>query len=157
MEAPVAAHLDMYFDLGEDEPSQPQPSYEPVNPACPRFPCLWTTWRFHWILAASTHCAFEATGPAPSAGRLRLRNQLADTGHGIRPQLFVQWSLEPLAAQPTASAPDSLSEDPLETKLALAEEFISIGDEDGARALIEEVMSEATGDMRAKAQRLWRN
>ena len=54
-------------------------------------------------------------------------------------------------------APDSISEDPLETKLALADEFVSIGDEDGARALIEEVMAEATGEMRAKAQRALAN
>jgi pilus assembly protein FimV len=42
--------------------------------------------------------------------------------------------------------------DPLDTKLALAEEFMSIGDEDGARALLEEVVAEATGEVRAKAQ-----
>jgi len=42
--------------------------------------------------------------------------------------------------------------DPLETKLALAEEFRAIGDDDGARALIEEVIAEATGDIQAKAQ-----
>jgi len=45
------------------------------------------------------------------------------------------------------------AEDPLITKLALAEEFVSIGDDDGARALIEEVIAEATGDLKAKAQR----
>ncbi len=45
------------------------------------------------------------------------------------------------------------TEDPLETKLALADEFRAIGDDDGARALIEEVIVEATGDMKAKAQR----
>jgi pilus assembly protein FimV len=64
--------------------------------------------------------------------------------------------LEPASEKPT-EAPDSVSEDPLETKLALAEEFVSIGDEDGARALIEEVVSEATGEMRAKAQRALAN
>lgn len=42
--------------------------------------------------------------------------------------------------------------DPLETKLALADEFRAIGDDDGARALIEEVIAEAAGDLRAKAQ-----
>lgn len=42
--------------------------------------------------------------------------------------------------------------DPLETKLALAEEFRAIGDDDGARALIEEVLAEATGSIKAKAQ-----
>ncbi len=44
-------------------------------------------------------------------------------------------------------------EDPLETKLALAEEFKAIGDDDGARALIEEVIAEAAGDIKSKAQR----
>ena len=43
--------------------------------------------------------------------------------------------------------------DPLATKLSLAEEFSSIGDEDGARALAEEVLEEATGALRAKAQK----
>jgi pilus assembly protein FimV len=54
-------------------------------------------------------------------------------------------------AQPTAGA--NMHEDPLATKLALAEEFSAIGDDDGARALIEEVISEAAGDMKIKAQR----
>jgi len=47
----------------------------------------------------------------------------------------------------------SEQEDPMVTKLALAEEFVSIGDDDGARALIEEVIAEASGDLKAKAQR----
>jgi pilus assembly protein FimV len=51
------------------------------------------------------------------------------------------------------SAPFLSGEDPLETKLALAEEFVSIGDNDGARALIEEVVAEATGDLRVRAER----
>ncbi|MCF8210726.1 MAG: fimbrial protein FimV [Rhodoferax sp.] len=61
--------------------------------------------------------------------------------------------LDPPAPEQPTPAPDSTNEDPLETKLALADEFVSIGDEDGARALIEEVLAEATGDLRAKAQR----
>jgi pilus assembly protein FimV len=55
------------------------------------------------------------------------------------------------AGAPEASP--SLGDDSLETKLALAEEFVSIGDDDGARALIEEVVAEATGELREKAQR----
>ena len=46
---------------------------------------------------------------------------------------------------------------PLATKLALAEEFVAIGDEDGARALIEEVIAESTGDMKLQAQRALSN
>ena len=55
------------------------------------------------------------------------------------------------AGADSANAGDE--EDPLATKLALAEEFSSIGDEDGARALAEEVLEEATGPLRTRAQR----
>ncbi len=51
-----------------------------------------------------------------------------------------------------STAAASAQEDPLATKLSLAEEFSAIGDDDGARALIEEVISEASGDMKLRAQ-----
>ena len=51
-----------------------------------------------------------------------------------------------------SSASVDEAQDPLETKLALAEEFKAIGDDDGARALIEEVLAEASGELKAKAQ-----
>jgi pilus assembly protein FimV len=65
------------------------------------------------------------------------------------------------AAKPSTTAAEASAEpeeeldinDPLATKLALAEEFHSIGDEDGARALAEEVLEEASGSLRAKAER----
>ncbi|NCN71190.1 MAG: fimbrial protein FimV [Betaproteobacteria bacterium] len=67
-------------------------------------------------------------------------------------------SAEPLQAEydeesetQSGSFPE-VTGDPLETKLALAQEFKAIGDDDGARALIEEVIGEASGDMKAKAQ-----
>jgi pilus assembly protein FimV len=46
------------------------------------------------------------------------------------------------------------SSDPLATKLALAEEFNAIGDPDGARSLAQEVLAEASGDLKSRAQRL---
>ena len=57
---------------------------------------------------------------------------------------------------PTTEAPavhDDASGSPLETKLALAEEFRAIGDIDGARALVQEVVSEASGSLKGKAER----
>ena len=50
------------------------------------------------------------------------------------------------------AATSAVQGDPLATKLSLAEEFNSIGDDDGARALIEEVIAEASGEMKARAQ-----
>ncbi|HZY20355.1 MAG TPA: FimV/HubP family polar landmark protein [Ramlibacter sp.] len=44
-------------------------------------------------------------------------------------------------------------DDPLATKLALAEEFNAIGDADGARSLAQEVIAEASGDLKHRAQR----
>lgn len=48
----------------------------------------------------------------------------------------------------------SSGDDPLATKLALAEEFNAIGDADGARSLAEEVLAEASGDLKSRAQKL---
>ncbi len=43
-------------------------------------------------------------------------------------------------------------EDPLDTKFSLAQEFSSLGDPEGARALVEEVLLEARGPLKTKAQ-----
>jgi pilus assembly protein FimV len=94
---------------------------------------------------------FEATGPVPVEPALAA-SPTADTGLMEFDLGSLSLDLDAPSAE-AVQAPDSVSEDPLETKLALADEFVSIGDEDGARALIEEVVSEASGDMRAKAQR----
>lgn len=62
-----------------------------------------------------------------------------------------------LGSAQTDAAPLTASgstHDPLETKLELAEEFRTIGDSDGARALAEEVLSQASGSLKARAQQL---
>lgn len=43
--------------------------------------------------------------------------------------------------------------DPLETKLSLAAEFLAIGDADAARSLAEEVLNEASGELKKKANK----
>ena len=59
----------------------------------------------------------------------------------------------------TAGAPlstagfDDTGSDPLATKLALAQEFNAIGDPDGARTLAQEVIAEASGDLKSAAQK----
>lgn len=64
--------------------------------------------------------------------------------------------LEPTIGAATKAEPTGTpaSDDPLATKLALAEEFLSIGDDDGARALVEEVVAEASGGLKSKAEKL---
>ncbi len=62
----------------------------------------------------------------------------------------------PTTASPSLTASGtstlSISGDPLETKFALAEEFRTLGDTDGARSLAEEVAAQAKGPLKSKAQ-----
>ena len=63
-----------------------------------------------------------------------------------------------LPGSSAAAASDAIdagvSGDPLETKLALAMEFRDIGDSDGARSLVSEVVEEATGALKARATKM---
>ncbi len=85
------------------------------------------------------------TQPPPSAPAV------ADSGMLEFDLGTLSLDLDPVV-EPSAAALAE-PEDRLATKLALADEFVSIGDDDGARALIEEVIAEASGDLKAKAQR----
>ncbi|QTD47372.1 fimbrial protein FimV [Ottowia testudinis] len=49
--------------------------------------------------------------------------------------------------------PDDADEDPLGTKLSLAQEFHAIGDTEGARSLVKEVIAESSGALRVRAER----
>ena len=100
--------------------------------------------------------SFGATSPAPLASSEPVAPPAPDFG-------MLEFDLGSLsldlgdAPESQATATPGTHEDPLATKLALAEEFSAIGDDDGARALIEEVISEASGDMKIKAQRALSN
>ncbi len=65
---------------------------------------------------------------------------------------------QPASVGKPAQAPSAVEfhdsgEDNLATKLALAEEFFTIGDTDGARSIAQEVLAEASGALKVKAQR----
>lgn len=66
----------------------------------------------------------------------------------------------PDSEDPSTAAPsllpgghDASGGDPLATKLALAQEFNAIGDPDGARTLAQEVIAEASGELKSAAQK----
>ena len=70
------------------------------------------------------------------------------------PELAVDEGVPSTAGAPLSTAGfEDTGGDPLATKLALAQEFNAIGDPDGARSLAEEVVAEASGDLKNKAQR----
>ena len=83
---------------------------------------------------------------APPTSRWpRRRPPRPDTALGLR---RLRASAGAAAAPPPATADD----DPLARKLELAEEFRQIGDLEGARDLLEEVVAKADGALQTKAQ-----
>ncbi|MEX8191312.1 FimV/HubP family polar landmark protein [Comamonas guangdongensis] len=113
--------------------------------------------------------AAPATAPASTDQTLSLDEETGAAEPMVPPSIGSASQSEPsfdlsglsldLGTPETASGagPTSLPaepEDPLATKLALAEEFNAIGDSDGARTLMEEVIAEAHGDLKARAQSL---
>lgn len=162
-QAPAAeAPLDMDFDLSEpaalsaptlDPLPEPAPTPEPTAPEISlSMDGLNLPEPGHTPLPE-----FNATAPMPVAAVEPPPAPASDSGMLEFDLGSLSLDLDTPSGEKPTEAPDSVGEDPLETKLALAEEFVSIGDEDGARALIEEVVAEATGEMRAKAQRALAN
>ena len=109
--------------------------------------------------------SFGATAPAPLSSRPVKAEVKSEPDTGMLEFDLGSLSLDlgdstegsSLTHMAPHAATHTAHDDPLATKLALAEEFNAIGDADGARALIEEVVAEATGDMKAKAQRALSN
>ncbi|MCX8522282.1 MAG: fimbrial protein FimV, partial [Rhodoferax sp.] len=97
--------------------------------------------------------------PSDTPARPALSAAPATVEHGL--QAFdlnaISLHLGDSNADATAGSASEPDNDMLETKLALAEEFFDAGDHDGARALLEEVLPEAQGDLHARAQRLLGN
>ena len=110
--------------------------------------------------APAQAAAAPAAQPAPDAGMIEfdLGALSLDLDKPAAPAAEQDTDDAPLS---TAGAPLSTagaplgedSDDPLATKLALAEEFNAIGDPDGARSLAEEVVAEASGELKSRAQR----
>jgi pilus assembly protein FimV len=61
---------------------------------------------------------------------------------------------KPLEAGPSSLPPMDDGSDPLSRKLELADEFRQIGDVEGARDLLQEVIAKGDGALKARAQRL---
>lgn len=128
---PVAASDASMFDSAEALPDfsldQP-PVLEPVHNPAPDF-------------------APSAAAPMPAPSTDMLSFDLND--------INLDLSDKQEAEQGPVTMPSELggltTENPLETKLSLAEEFRAIGDLEGARSLAEEVLAEASGALKTKA------
>lgn len=153
--APVSAmDLDLDLDFSLDEPapsaiseagnrsSQSRPTAAPSAP-----PRAGKSMEFDAPLPTL------ATQPEELPGRSASRAPVAPAEPAKSGMLEFDLGSLSLDLGTPSEQPSVGSDDPLGTKLALAEEFSAIGDTDGARALIEEIIAEASGEMKSKAQK----
>ena len=96
--------------------------------------------------------AAPATLP-PELAELSLDLPVDETAEAAAAPELAAAEAAPMQAQPPSATLESGSDpNPLETKLSLAREFAAIGDVDGARILAEEIVAEAQGELRERAQ-----
>jgi pilus assembly protein FimV len=143
-EAEELTDADLDFDLGlEDPTSRPAPLAMQAVAAAPTQPVAEVSGNSSPMELDLGDIAldFSRTGAV----------DLPNLSDAVQQAHADQDAFDSPATQPGGYA--DVDGDPLETKLALADEFKAIGDEDGARALIEEVLAEASGEVRERAER----
>jgi pilus assembly protein FimV len=146
---PAAAPKSAPVKLGAAAPGLDNLDFEPVAKAAPAAAPAAKADMLEFDLGGLSldlpGSAAEAAAPAPAPAPVAKPATVASPSLNL--------DTPPAAALETGNdAADADS--PLATKLALAEEFNAIGDADGARSLAEEVVAEASGDLKSRAQRL---
>lgn len=174
--APQPASLDMDFGSGTvalppgGVPDLPPVAAEPVRLSAPDLTLSENELSFSLdgldappAPSPAPKAAAPAPEPALDSGMIEFDMGALSLDLGSAPAASpAPAALEPLpsladaadtAGTPLSTGFDDSGSDPLATKLALAEEFNAIGDPDGARSLAEEVVAEASGALKARAQK----
>ncbi len=152
-EPAAAAPLDMSFDLPATTP--PAASLEVPSLSLPEDDAL----SFDLSEPAPTAPApimanAPSAAPAPSAGMIEFDlGALSLDLPGAAAPAPADAGPSTAGAELSTAGMDLGADDPLATKLALAQEFNAIGDADGARSLAQEVIAEASGDLKNRAQK----
>jgi pilus assembly protein FimV len=155
--SPASVDLDLDFNFASAFPeSMPAKKVEPSKSPLVDFPDF-SLESFNAAPAASDVSApvvaavvtAAAIATAPHAAATVSSNILKplefDLGH-------LSLDLNNTAPKASTAASESDSSAPLETKLALAQEFRAIGDATGAKMLANEVLSQATGNLKTRAE-----
>ncbi len=147
-----ALPADPIFDGLEMDFSTGTVALKPVPELPPAVPTLDTS--ADMALSASG-LTFTTDVPAPAPAKTAPAPVVAEPDSGMLEFDLGSLSLDlggPSTESPTLSPIEEAGDDPLATKLALAEEFQALGDMDGARSLAEEVASQSSGPLKSKAQ-----
>ncbi len=144
-EPPMFEGLDMDFGTGT---MAMKPAFQPAAPSASMEP--------DFDPLSDNGLTFTATPPPPPPAT----KQTAAAAPAVMDSGMLEFDLGSLSLdldETTTESPsvrDNLDDNngPLETKFSLAEEFRALGDMDGARSLAEEVLAQASGSLKNKAQ-----
>lgn len=139
--------LDLDLELGPATASLPGGSAS-AHPLPPKEP---EAKDFNFESGSMDFTTESSTEPLPLTVSEAQPAAPADSGMLEFDMSSLSLDLEPTTQAPDLAAADG-TEDPLEIKFLLAEEFRALGDTDGARSLADEVISKASGPLKAKVQ-----
>ena len=143
--------LDLDLDFNEPASAPTQPAAFSASPAVAMFDAADGSFNLEQELPPPPAMPAPAAAPAaPLAFDLSSISLDFDTTSGSA--LGALDSPAALALQGAAVAEEEDQADPLERKLELAEEFRQIGDMEGARDLVQEVIAKASGGLKVRAQ-----
>jgi pilus assembly protein FimV len=136
------------FDLPPSSPPPPPRAHATEDAEVPTSPgALEMTGRGQDSTLDFDLADLPLTPPPPAAPTAKTRSAAPDSGFDAG------LDFGDTGASPDAGPPSTLEDgDPLARKLELAEEFRQIGDIEGARDLLEEVVAKAEGTLKQKAQ-----
>jgi pilus assembly protein FimV len=151
--SPASVDLDLDFNFASSFPeSIPAKKIEPPKTPLMDFPDFSlepTVASATAVTAAAAAIATAAASPtsAPTPAPANAPKALElDLGH-------LSLDLNNTASKPSAAS-SAVGNGPLETKLALAQEFHAIGDKTGAKMLVNEVLTLANGTLKTRAETL---
>ncbi len=132
------------FDFGSTQPSTPAPSPAAVDRT--------EKFDFSLIEAARTEAMPQPAAPAPAPAPAPAAPDYSTQAHKLADLDLDLDKVE--AASNATSAPLFEGEDAVGTKLDLARAYLDMGDPEGARSMLQEVLSEGTETQQAEARRL---
>jgi pilus assembly protein FimV len=148
--SPASVDLDLDFDFVSSFPT-------PSAPEAPKTPLV--NFPDFSLEPAKTTSVAATVAPALATSAL-VATAAAIATPSAKPAAMefdmggLSLDLNAAAKPPTATAITGDNNGPMETKLALAQEFRSIGDNIGAKMLVNEVIAHATGPLKLKAENL---
>jgi pilus assembly protein FimV len=143
-EARRAFDIDDYAD--RDDASSPTPAMPPL-PAAPK---KVSEYSFNFDLTSAIHGAAADDKTLPEDDEAPLQHETP----AVADEPASSWQFDEHALPSTEHALNEFSDDPVDTKLDLARAYVDMGDAEGARAMLGEVLKEGSQMQRDVAKRL---